>query len=188
MAFYDNPIDYMEYIPQNLQEIIEINAMSGAINIELQKLNDYIKKWCENMLLKNADLEGVERWEKMLNIYNPLMPDLQSRINNIRSKLITRPPINISTLKQIVEAYMGVEVDVAVKNYKATIWYRGESKIADLKPLYKTIYDTIPAHILCEIMYRWLVFDELDLQNITFNDLDSKNLTFDDFEKGEWII
>ena len=187
MAFYDNTVDYMEYIPQNLQEIIEINAMSGAINIELQKLNDYIKKWCENMLLKNSDLEGVERWEKILNIYNPLMPDLQSRINNIRSKLITRPPINISTLKQIVQAYMGVEVDVVVENYKATIWYRGTSKITDLKPLYKTIYETIPAHIMCEILYRWLTWGELGSNNLTWNNIRTKNLTWGELSKGEWI-
>jgi len=187
MAFYDNPVDYMEYIPENLQSIIEINAMSGAINVELQKLNDYIKKWVNNSLLADADLEGVERWEKILSIYNPLMPDLQSRINNIRSKLITRPPINVNTLKQIVEAYMGVEVDIEVKNYKATIWYRGTSKIDDLKPLYKTIYNTIPAHIMCEILYRWLTWGELGENNLTWGDIRAKNLTWKDLSKGEWI-
>ena len=115
------------------------------------------------------------------------MPDIQSRINNIRPKLTTRPPINISTLKQIVQAYMGVEVDVVVENYKATIWYRGTSKITDLKPLYKTIYETMPAHIMREILNRWLTWGELGSNNLTWNNIRTKNLTWGELSKGEWI-
>lgn len=188
MTFFDDIVSYMEYIPQTLQDIIEINAMSNTIDVHLNNLNAYIGKWINNaLLLENTTVEGVERWEKILNIYNPLVPDLQSRINNIRAKLITRPPINEHTLKKIIEAYMGVEVDIEVKNYKATIWYRGTSKIADLKPLYSTIYSTIPSHIMCEILYRFVIWNEQDSLNMVFDDLDIKKLVWNDYEKGEWI-
>jgi hypothetical protein len=112
---------------------------------------------------------------------------LQAHRNAIRSKLMSKPPINLNTLKTIVEAYMGLEVDVTLDGYQVHIRYRGESRIADLNPLYATMWKTIPANMLVDIAYLYLTFDELDAQSLTFDGLDAKNLTVTDFEKGEWI-
>ena len=82
---------------------------------------------------------------------------------------------------------MGLEVDVSLDGYQVHIKYRGESRIADLNPLYATMWKTIPANMLVDIAYLYTIWDELDAQSLTFDELDAKNLTMNAFEKGEWI-
>ena len=112
---------------------------------------------------------------------------LQSRKEAAKAKLMTMPPINIQTMKGIIEAYMGLPVDISVDGYLVDVKYRGTSRISDLNPLYATLYETIPANLLISIYYFYLTWPELDAQNMTFAQLDSKNLIWNDFEKGEWI-
>ena len=100
---------------------------------------------------------------------------------------MTKPPINVQTIKGIIEAYMGLAVEVTVAGYQVDVKYRGTSRISDLAPLYATLYETIPANLLISINYLYLTWPELDAQKMTFAQLDSKSLTWNDFEKGEWI-
>ena len=65
--------------------------------------------------------------------------------------------------------------------------YRGESKLADLSPMFATVYELIPASMLLMIGYRYIVWSEMDSFNMSFLQLDSKTLTWSDFEKGEWV-
>ena len=81
---------------------------------------------------------------------------------------------------------MGVEVDIEAQGYLIKVSYRGETKIADLKPLFATAYELIPAVMLLEISYRYLIWRELDAVSIDFNGLDAENMTWQQFEKGEW--
>jgi uncharacterized protein YmfQ (DUF2313 family) len=187
MMFYDDKSNYVELLPERLQGIIELNAIGNAVNIQLDKLSAYIKKWADNKSPSNADEDGCARWEKILALSTPLNGTLQSRRDAIRAKLMSKPPINLNALKAIVEAYMGLEVDVTLDGYTAHIRYRGESRIADLNPLYATMWQTIPANMLVDIAYLYLIWDELDAQKLTFDGLDAKSLTMDALEKGEWI-
>ncbi len=111
----------------------------------------------------------------------------QARKNAIKSKLMTKPPINLETLRTIIEAYMGVEVEITIADSVVSVVYRGDTEVVDLAPLYATLYETIPANLLVEIAYKYLQWLELDAQLLDFDALDAKNLTWDDFERGEWI-
>lgn len=185
--FYDDPSDYMEQLPESLQGIVEINAIGDTVNIQIDKLSAYIKKWVDNKSPSNADEDGCARWENILGISTPLNGTLQARRDAIRSKIMTKPPINLNVLKSIVEAYMGLTVDIMLDGYQLHIKYRGESRIADLNPLYATMWETIPANMLVDIAYAYLTWNELDAQSLTFEELDAKNLTMTELEKGEWI-
>ena len=82
---------------------------------------------------------------------------------------------------------MGLGVDISVQDFVIKIRYRGESRVADLNPLYATAYETIPANLLLDIAYHYVTWDELDAQLMTFDQLDAKNLTLTQLERGEWI-
>lgn len=214
--FYDEKADYKSYLPDIFQNIVEIDALNGAINIELDKLNARIKREVKNRFPAFCDEEGCARWEKILGISEVLITGtpaagknlfergatateyesyeegankqkLQTRRNAIKAKLMMKPPINMETLKNIVEAYMGLNVDVSLDEYKLHIKYRGQSRIADLQPLYETLWKTIPANMLVDIGYAYLLWNELDAQKLTFAELEDKHLTFDTLERGEWI-
>jgi len=187
--FYDDKADYKSHLPLFLQDVVEIDVLENCINIQIDKLNSLIKDNVNNKSVSTANEQGVARWEKILGVTTPLNSTLQARREALKAKLMTKPPINMQTLKGIIEAYMGVQVDIVKEpNFVIKVWYRGTSRIADLNPLYATIYNTIPANLIIDIAYFYLTWAELDAQNLTWVELDAKNLTWAEFERGEWIV
>lgn len=159
--FYDNLADYALELPEAFADIVEIDAIGKTVNLQMDKLSDRIRRGVDNKSPSLADETGVARWEKILGVSTPLNSSLQARREALRAKLMSKPPINMQTLKGIIEAYMGLPVDMELNGYVIKVWYRGESRIADLKPLYATVYDTIPANLLLDIMYRWMTWGEV---------------------------
>lgn len=185
--FYDNPADYKWYLIQKLQEAVEIGALAETINPAVDDLSARVKQIALNKAVSTCDETGAARWEKILGVSSPLNSTLQARRDALKAKLMTKPPINLRTLQAVIEAYMGLDVDITVEDFVIGVKYRGESRIADLAPLYATAYEMIPANLLMTIAYLYLIWDELDAQAITFDQLDAKNLTMIEFERGEWI-
>jgi len=186
--FYDDPSDYLGLLPDNWRELLEVQAIGNSVNIQMDKLLATIKQGIQNKSVSLADEQGVVRWENILGVTSPLNSTLQARREALRAKIMAKPPINLQSFKAVVEAYMGLEVDVELApNYTIKVWYRGESRQPDLNPLYATVYEMIPANLIVEIMYRYVIWNELDALNMDFDVLDAKNLTWDEFEKGEWI-
>ena len=185
--FYEEKSDFLALLPEYLHQFLEIGQIAGCVNNEVDSLSGQIQEGVNNKSIEYCNETGIARWEKILGISTPLNSTLQSRKEAAKAKLMTMPPINIQTMKGIVEAYMGLPVDISVDGYLVDVKYRGTSRISDLNPLYATLYETIPANLLVSIYYFYLTWPELDAQNMTFVQLDSKNLTWNDFEKGEWI-
>lgn len=185
--FYDEKADYLRLLPERLREVREFSALAEAIEQQLEKLNGRIKDMAENKAISASDESGVLRWEKMLGVSSPLNSTLKARREALTAKLMTKPPINLKVLKDIVETYMGLEVDVSVKGYTVRVKYRGESRISDLIPLYVTIYEAIPANMLLNITYRYVNWEELDGLGMVFDELDEMAINWNEFDKGEWI-
>lgn len=185
--FYDSKADYKSYLIDKLQDVAEINAIAGAVNPELDALSAKIKQMVLNKSVSTCDEWGAERWERILGVSSPLNSTMQARRDALKAKLMTKPPINLQALQSVIEAYMGLSVDIDVADFIVKIRYRGESRIADLAPLYATAYEMIPADLLMDIAYLYLIWDEMDAQALTFDQLDVKNLTMNEFERGEWI-
>lgn len=185
--FYKTKADPIKHLPDIIAKIYEMQQICKASGGVLDELNGLIEKSADNSFIKTADQEGVSRWEKILGVSAPLDSTLQSRREALLARLISKPPINLAALKNIIETYMGVEVDIEAEGYIIKVGYRGEIKIADLTPLFSTAYELIPATMLLEISYRYLVWRELDSLLLNFNDLDAENLAWQIFEKGEWV-
>lgn len=180
--FYEDAPQYKEYLPDVWQDYVEIDALDHVIKIEMRKLLDYVKQNIGNKSIRHANEQGVNHWEKILHVSSPLNSTLRARKDALQAKLMTNPPINLNTLKAVVEAYMGLEVNVTVEDYTIKIRYRGVSRIADLKPLYKTAYDIIPANLIIDISYLWVTWGEIKEQYPTWGDVAKK--TWDDLRKG----
>ncbi|WP_085832124.1 putative phage tail protein [Clostridium merdae] len=185
--FYDHKNDFKGYLIDRLQDVVEIDAIAGVVNIQMDALSEQVRKMVKNKSVSTCDEEGAQRWEKLLGVSSPMNSTLQARRDALKAKLMTKPPININVLRNMVEAYMGLNVEVSVEDFVIKVRYRGESRISDLKPLYVTAYETIPANLLLDIAYIYLTWDELDDQALTFDQLDEKNLTLTQLERGEWI-
>jgi len=181
--FYDDPSDYLRLLPDNWRELLEIQAIANGVNIQLGRVLERISAGVANKSVSLADEEGVARWEKILGVTSPLNSSLQSRREALRAKLMAKPPINLQSFKAVVEAYMGLEVDVELgTDYTLRVWYRGESRQPDLNPLYATVYEMIPANLTVEIAYRWVTWGEVKTSYETWGDLLA--LTWGEVKKG----
>lgn len=185
--FYDAKSDYIGKLPERLSEVAEFSALADAIDTEMDRLNSAIAIMAANKAILTADYDGLLRWEKILGVSTPLNSTLQARREALVARLMTKPPINLKVLRGIIEAYMGLTVDIYTKGYFVRVRYRGESRIKDLVPLYETAYEIIPACMLLDIAYKYLTWDELDILMMDFGALDAVEIDWETFEKGEWI-
>lgn len=154
---------YIDHVPEFLREIIEIKALGNAIQISMAKFYDAMDELVSNQYPDTMSVTIVDRWEKILNLSTPINGSLESRRQAIKAKLLTKPPINLQTLKAVIEVYLGVGVNCSLleKPYTINVTYRGLTSIPDLEPLYQTIYELIPANMVLEIAYAYIKWQEI---------------------------
>lgn len=162
------PNEYKTRLPQFLQEFLEIIALDETSTKLFDMLNAQIKKdIIDNKFFDTLTLEGIEKWEKILNIQNSSIDDSnESRINAIKSKIQTQPPLNMETLKDVLTTYLGFPTTVTVleKAYTVTIKYKGIRDLPDLTPLYKKLYEIIPANMAVEFAYIYTIWKNIKLK------------------------
>lgn len=163
--FYEHHSDYRSQVITPLQGIDEITALATVIDPQIDALSDRIKQAANGKSVMLANEAWVARWEKILGVTTPLGSTLQARREALKAKLMTKPPINLNTLKGIIEAYMGVEVDITQQEFVLRVTYRGESRVADLNTLYVTMYNTIPANLIVTISYAYATWGEILANN-----------------------
>lgn len=185
--FYDRPSDYKALLPEMFQDVLEVDEIAKSVNVQLDRLLQVIRQNVENRSVMSAEGEAISRWEKILGVTMPLNSSDQSRREALKAKLMTKPPINLGTLREVIQTYMGVSVDVSVNEHQILVYYRGENKVADLKPLYQTLYEMIPAVLLVSIMYLYLTWNELMETSLDFDGLTAKDLEWYSFERAEWL-
>lgn len=168
------PADYLSHVPEVLQDVTEIRVIAACVNPELDSLADQALRSAGMLSILSLDADGAARWEKILGVTTPLNSSIESRRAALLAKLSAHPPINLQMLKGVIETYMGVEVDVSVQDYILTITYRGETRVSDLTPLYATLYDMIPANLIAQIAYNFVVWAEIKTAGLTWKDLKSR--------------
>ena len=186
-TFYQQPSDYLSCVPEFWRRLPQIQAIAGACCQELDRRLERAGRIIDNRFPSTVNEEGAARWEQLLGLTTPRDGTLQGRRDQIRACLMSKPPINLRALEVIIEAYMGVQVQMEVENYLLSITYRGEIRQKDLAPLMETLYRLIPAKLLVQIAYAYLIWDELDQQNLTWDQLDAKGLSVEELEMGTWV-
>ena len=185
--FYQQPSDYLSCLPEFWRRLPQIQAIAATCCQELDRRLARMEQLANNRFPSTVDEEGAARWEQMLNLTAPRDGTLQARRDQIRACLMSKPPVNLQSLRQVIEAYMGVPVQMKVENFLLSVTYRGESRQKDLTPLLETMYRLIPANLFTEIAYAYLTWEELDAQQLTWEELDEKGLSLEEFERGQWI-
>lgn len=170
--------NYMDYLPDYLQKIKELIALGGCVDAQLQELQQEAHQLYLNGFFDTAELSIIARWESILNIYSPLNSTDQARRDAIKAQLMTKPPINLVVLQGIIEAYMGLPVDLSVSGYELDAKYRGNSRIADLAPLIAAVYETIPANLIFHIVYLYVTWGEIKTTYPTWGDVRTRTWGF----------
>ena len=97
------------YLPNIYKDILETDELMSTEDLLFQDLNSETKKVRNNQFVLTSDIDGIEQYEKMLNIIpNPSTESIQFRVDRIINRLSMTPPFTFSFLKKRLDEIIGV--------------------------------------------------------------------------------
>lgn len=108
----------IDYLPPFLAEYREYKRIMNVIWYEISEKNGSILKRADRLLMNTfvdeTDLEGVKRWEKLLNIIPDAEMTLEDRRESVKVKLAGRRPFTKRKLEEILNQIAGAGEYTAV--------------------------------------------------------------------------
>ncbi|GBF35486.1 phage-like element pbsx protein XkdT [Desulfocucumis palustris] len=160
-----------------------------AVGPELDQFKQGVKEILDQWFARTASW-GLDRWEEELGLVNYVGKPDKQRQDRIVSKIRGVGMVTIQLVKAACEAYDGgaVEVTEQPELYQFTVKFVDTYGIPpNLEDLKNAIEDIKPAHLAVSYNFRYLLWDDFDVQSITWDQLDAKVLAWNDFETGGWL-
>ena len=142
-------IDIREKFPDYYDHVLEIDTLSDVeINL-LSLLKDELTSLINNQWIMTTDLSGIQKYEKMLNIFASPDDSEEFRRERILNRLNQNSPYTITYLVRWLNVYLGegkFEVQMEYNQYLLTLTVHiGE--YGKLDEFIKSLTDIIPANI-----------------------------------------
>lgn len=156
----DRTIDIRNYWSKVVRDTAEFQQIANAINPELNKLLECIKRALQDSFINDATEYGVQRWESILKI-EPLETDtLDDRKVRILTYLTTQVPYSTRVVKRMIASFVGEDnCDFQFCNEKDELWLgltvTNEQVIEEIKNLLSNV---LPMHIVP--IYERLWYDK----------------------------
>ena len=142
----------IEYLPNFMQDIKEFKELFSAEDIEMEQLKVAIEKIFSEIIVKTAESNGLERYEKIYGIKN-IAETLEARRVAILLKINSNVPYTYNWLIKTLNEAIGKEnykIETDFKNYKMLIHFRLEyTEAAEM--LNQNLIKQIPANIKMDI-------------------------------------
>nr|WP_312985999.1 putative phage tail protein [Clostridioides sp.] len=168
-------VDINRYIPPDRKDFREFNEIAKVENIELKEFWNSIESGFNDQFLQDMTVDGVKRWESMLNITPKGTETLEDRKFRISNRLFDDLPYTMRTLQARLNALCGkngYKIDLKNNEYKITIKVELTAK-HQVEEIRKVLSKMIPANMLqyVELIYNqhqhWQQFTHAELQNYT---------------------
>ncbi len=95
-------MNYIDYYPPVLKELREIKIIAEVMDSELEDQKTAREKVRDECFVYTAEDEGLERWEKILNIKVTDADDIELRRFNILAKLMKNKNYLIDVLNNLI--------------------------------------------------------------------------------------
>ena len=137
------------YYPNVIANADEFRQLSVLENDEFKTIWQANCKWFYNTFVYKADLQGIKRWEDMLNLTSKSTETLEDRRINILIKLNSMLPYTIRRLQQILDIRYGENNAIATttKKYELLIDFNDETELvaSSMRAILRCI---IPANLI----------------------------------------
>ena len=137
----------IEYYPQIIRQIKEIQQIARAEDIEFSKLRKRMEDTIGNMFIFTANEEGISRFEKILDVKT----DTKQKIDDRRLYLLSilnRPKMSLSELEKLLKTYAEVELNIDTDTGR--LWTKVGDNVSNLKLIYKILDSFMPLNIFME--------------------------------------
>jgi len=128
---------------------------------------------------------GLKYWEELLNIPTNESDSYDVRRSRVLSRWRAVGNFSEDLIKSVCESFLNGEVDVKIRpaQYEVIIKFVGKRGIPpNLEDLKAIVNGLIHAHYGVSYEFTYLIWDEVDKENMTFDELDAANYTFDELE------
>ncbi len=141
-------LDWMDDI---LKEYTEYEEIAAAIDPEFVKLHEYIDQWNKNIYPKEANEDGIAKFEELLNITPAQTDTLEERRYRVIAKLNAKLPYSEIQLRRILGGVLGYDgFTLEVKDLVLTISL-AEASNTKLNIIVELLREIVPMNILLVI-------------------------------------
>lgn len=172
----------IDKLPQFHQNSID-TEIQGSLNVETDLLHEEVANTLEQFFVDDCTW-GLSYWENMLGISGANF-DLQTRRENIKSKMRSRGTSTVALIKSVCESYSNGTVDVIEypSEYKFVVKFVGTLGVPKAMDQLKLAVEKIkPCHLACEYEYSFITWNDFDKYNYPWDKWDTLNLTWNDLE------
>ena len=140
-----------DYLPARFRTIKEFYDFCLANDPEFDNTEELTNKGVNNRFPDSADIDGVQIWEKILNITPNTSDTLEDRRFRIIANLQKRTPYTWSQLHKMMSALCGEDGYELKKGYFVLMVYLAMDSQSKLKSVIQMLREVVPMHILLEI-------------------------------------
>lgn len=145
-------LQYIEYIPEVLQEQKEFIAIGSAVDMQLAMLQSQYDQMMKNRYIDTADAATLRRQQAILGLeYNPDM-SLEEQRSQIKARKQVRFIINLQRIRTMLAEITGNDATLSM-DYDAllmTVRVALPSK-HNLRTVEELLADTVPANVVLNI-------------------------------------
>jgi hypothetical protein len=177
-----------DYLPNLYKKNVEMTNIINSEEIELNKVEIDIMNSFKNTFITNANIEGINQFEKLFNIVsNSNTEDVETRRKRILSRLISQIPFTEKYLIDYLDRILGKNnwsYNLDYNNYMLTI-----NSLAPGRLWYNELVQFLNRVIPVNIEWQIEIFEaSWQSVNENFNTWqDVLNMTWQDVLNGEWL-
>lgn len=164
------------YLPNIYKGVLETDELISTEDLLFQDLNSETEKVRNNQFVLTSDIDGIEQYEKMLNIIpNPSTEGIQFRVDRIINRLSMFPPFTFPSLKKKLDEIIGVGKWEAYMDYANYTLYLESSAVNQIwfHEILVTINKLKPVNIVFRnkpfVAAKIRVSENINLTQISFN-------------------
>lgn len=174
------------YQPDIYLDVLEMQELLKSMDFILKNVEKDFEETIGNGYIQNLNIEGVKRWEKILNIY-PKTNVLDERISSLLLIFRGLQKLSEIRIKEIASSFKNGDVEVTFENSTIKIKY---NSVTGVPPNFVDFENTLkrlkPAHLQLAFTFLYLWWDKFDSYNKTWDEWDNLNLNWNEWE--EYVI
>lgn len=164
------------YLPSIYKDVLETDELTSTEDLLFQDLNSETEKVRSNQFVLTSDIDGIEQYEKMLNIIpNPSTESIEFRVDRIINRLSMTPPFTFPFLKKKLDEIIGVGKWQAYMDYANYTLYVESSAVNQIwfHEILVTINRLKPVNIVFTnkpfVAAKIHVSENINLTQVSFN-------------------
>ena len=198
------------YQPPLVRTQREMGYITSAENPEFNWLYSILDTAMKDQFIVTATEIGISRWEKILNIKSPAGSTLEQRRAAVMARLLARIPINLEVVRQVVETYLQVPVNIYLwwnedirtwqeieddfDTWEAVSYYDWEDFYMELEPYtilitYKNTIEVADVSPLIKLLYELIPANLKVIVRFlyqTWEEVEEKYETWEELEATTW--